>query len=122
MKWNDLLVQILVYALFVAPMLPILRLWRAAFGVPRMPAPHMASLTGATLSHGLLLAGLLEAKVIGPDYSDRRFMTIGINAGVMAVAAIVSAIVRSPQRRKLVVTCVWLTCAWLVIGAVSSAV
>ena len=122
MKLNDLLIQIAIYALFVGPVLPILRLWRAAVGVPRLPAPHLASLIAATLSEALILAGILEAKVIGPDYSDRRFMTIGFNAGVMAVAVIASAVVRSPQRRKLLVTCVWLTCAWLIMGAVSSVV
>ena len=122
MKWNDLLVRIVVYALFILPVYLILRMWREAFGGSRMPTPHTASLIFATLSQALLLAGLLEPSVIGPDYSPRRFTTIAINVALMVGAVLVSAFVRSGKRRRLIVTCAWLACVWLIVGAVSSAV
>lgn len=122
MKWNDLLVWIAVYAVFIFPVYLILRMWREAFGAPRMPTPHVASLIVATLSQAFLLAGLLEPTVIGPDYSPRRFTTIAINLALMLGALLVTAIVRSGKRRRLIVTCAWLACVWLYMGTISSAV
>src|SRR5436309_12211788 len=45
-----------------------------------------------TCSQGFILAGLAASRVIGPDYSSRRYGTIFVNLGLMVVAASIAAI------------------------------
>ena len=121
MKWNDLLVQIAVYAVFALPVLFILRSWRDAFIAPRMPRLHVASLIAATLSQAFLLASLIEPRILGPGLGSQPSALITVNVVVMLVAAIVAAVTWSAKRRRLVMTCIWQVCLWMIMWTVGTA-
>lgn len=119
------LIHAIVLVLALAPLVPISMSW-AALG--RTPAEaggrrtHLVLLVLLTLSALLLLAGLSRAESLGPDYSPRRFATIGVNLVAMVASTIVAARTDVRVRRELVTATVSLTCAWAYVAAVSSAV
>ena len=120
------MIRAVLYAFLVLPAVPIALGWRRvvrlrALGERVNPlAPGILALV--TCSQGLLMAGLISADVVGPDYSERRYATILVNLGVMAVATVLAAIAGGRLRGPLVASCAWVTCSWLYLCAVSSVV
>lgn len=114
-----------VWALLALPAVPLGMGWlaatRAEAGTPGRRV-RLALLVLLSASLLLLWAGLLWRPVIGDDYSPRRYATIQVNLGLMAVATLVAARTRGPGRAVSVTAGAALTCAWLYLLAVSSVV
>lgn len=113
------LLRVFINGLLMLPVIPIGLAWF------RPPAPSgigRLALVLATLSWAFLLAGVIVPRLIGPDYSPRRYGTIYANLGVMLIAAVLAAARGRPRRRLLVVICLWIGCAWLYALVASSAV
>ena len=113
--------------LFLAlPVVPLAAGWfrfvRSPAGGPVSRVVALVVLVLVTCSQAFLLAGMYDGNVIGPDYSDRRFTAIKINLAAMVLATGLAIAVRRQVGWVGVASAAWVSCSWLYMGAVSSAV
>ena len=76
----------------------------------------------ASVSYIWLLALLFLPQVFGPDYSDLRFLTIGMNLGFGCVGVIAALIPGRGPRALPVIASVWVVSLWCYVGVVSATV
>jgi len=120
------MMQAIMAAALVLPVVPIGLSWRRlamapALGV-KVPPAVRSVLVLVTCSQVLLMLGLAAGSEIGPDYSTRRSLTIGVNLIVMAIATVVAVTRGGPVRWPLTASCAWVTTSWLYALAIGSVV
>jgi len=111
---------------FIAlPSIPIIAAWVQIFRLSKSTMPvvkPLIPLSLTTISYGWVLVGIFLAAVIGPDYSSRRFITIGINFVVMTVLALYALILEKRLKWVEFVACALTASVWLYAAVVSSVV
>jgi hypothetical protein len=120
-------VKVIAYlVLVVVPGVPLTMLWRRllapntpAFGTTRTGGWLVITETASLL---WLLGGLAWRPLLGPDYSDRRFVVMYANLAVVVLSALAAVLVKHPERRLLVGCACALGLDWLYALVVSSAV
>jgi hypothetical protein len=121
-------VVVIYILLFVIPGLPLLMTWHQALtrgdSFSSLPAlTCRLPLFFTTASFLLFFFGLFAKSAIGPDYSDRRFMTIWSNLALAIVMLVLSLRgKKSPYRTRLATAAAAVALVWLYAWAVSAVV
>ena len=108
----------LILVAFGIPIVPIVLGWRSLLRA-RADRATVILLTLVTASYLWILAVAAAAPVVAPHYSDLRFGTIYLNAGVMFLSAVM-ALVRRPLRWQLLSASGALVFLWSYVAVVSS--
>ena len=119
-------IRAIILLFLVLPCVPIGMSWRQ-IGKPlvgQVPGTHLERtvLVLVSLSQALLMSGLLSTDVMDHDYSSRRFATIAINVAAMLAATVIAAVAGRRVRFPLTLSGAWVTCSWVYMAIVSSAV
>lgn len=116
----------LVMVILLVPLLPIawawIRLARARASMDREAVLATALLSITTLSFVVFFAGMMLPVVIGPDYSRRRFATIGVNLGAMGLVTLLASLATRRFRPPLVLSSTFSGVVWVYAAAMSSMV
>jgi hypothetical protein len=93
-----------IYLLLFSPLLLLVFVWRGLMsGRKTWFVVVMAGLV--SLCYGYLLSALLfKTVILGPDYSDRLFLTAQFNTGFALVLFVLAILRRSPERGLLACT------------------
>jgi len=73
-------------------------------------------------SYGIYVASLWRPEILGPAYSNRRFLTIGANIGVTALILIIAWWKKSPVWRWITVVALLFGPAWFLILLLNASV
>jgi hypothetical protein len=114
-------------ALILLPLVPLLMAWqRSAHAASSELASSLsrARIEAAiiTISFMLLLSGLFWKFIIGPDYSQRRFVTIYGNLGVLLVVCVASFFGARRVKMPLVMASIIVAIEWAYVAVASSVV
>lgn len=115
-----------VFALLVlVPALPVVRAWMLVLSRKASPSGPLTlglilPLLLTTASCLLFLVGLFYQRAIGPDYSNRRFITIYANLGVALLIVLTSLIGRHPLKNAVALAAGAVSVMWLYLAVVSS--
>ncbi len=114
-----------VAAVLLIPAIPLTGAWLRMSSAMRATETHwrlagfLLILQSASLLH--ILLGILNSRLLGPDYSSIRYGIIGTWLVISVVTAGLG-IIKNPIRWLVVVVGIYLAFDWLYIGAVSSVV
>lgn len=75
-----------------------------------------------SFSYAIYVGSLWRPEILGPAYSDRRFLTIGANIGVTALILIIAWRKRIPVWRWITVVALLFGPVWFLILLLSAAV
>ena len=113
-------IVIAIWGAFALPSLPLGLAWRD-FVRQRPGSATTLALTILTVSYVWILAVVAAARIVAPDHSDLRFITIDLNCIAILLAIILAVIGRRMRRKLLPAGCALLT-LWLYVDFVSSVV
>ncbi|MCU1304997.1 MAG: hypothetical protein JWQ87_5281 [Candidatus Sulfotelmatobacter sp.] len=117
---------VVVLLLVIVPAVPIAIAWYKA--TQQSDGPHfrisrnLIPLCITTLSFIWLLIGLYRGAIIGPDYSDLRFVVIYANLAAVVVSLVMAAFIKSPVKVPLALSASVVAVEWLYCAVVSSVV
>jgi len=110
------------YLLLFGPLLLLALVWRGLLS-GRKTRFALAIAGSVSLCYGYLLAAFLfKAVVLGPDYSDRLFLTAQLNTGFAFVLFVVAILRKSPGRGQLACAALAVSIAWFYVLAINTAV
>ena len=112
----------IVWLLIALPCVPVVMGWRALHRSTGVRVEPAAVLLLVTISYSWILLGLFFPQVLGPDYSDQRFATIGSNLAAMMVLALWAIVRGRDLRWPLLIVSLATASVWLYFLAISSVV
>jgi hypothetical protein len=112
-----------LYCLALLSPLPLLALlWRKVLAHDKSNFTEAIAVL-ASISYGSLLAGLMyKSTLLGPDYSDRLFITLQANTAFTFALFVLALFRRSPARTLLTCSVFSLTLAWFLVLAINTTV
>jgi hypothetical protein len=116
-------VFVALYCLALLSPLPFLAfLWRKVLSHDK--SNFIVAVAGlASISYCYLLAGLMyKPTLLGPDYSDRLFITLEANTAFTLGLFVLALFRRSPVRNLLTCSVFSLTLAWFLVLAINTTV